>query len=547
MNLCRNKLEYLTLSLIIICATWIRLTGVTDYYYHADELIHSFVAHGFNLGEVFIRGMRETHPPLGHFLKHFIYYINDSLVFSRSISVACGLGAIILAYMIGKNLKPQSYLGLAFAIIIAFSGIAVIYTTSGRNYAFLLITLLGAYLAFLRYGKSQTKRDMLAYLLLTLIACSIHFTGFIFTFGLSATIAITFALQKNYRTAIIFFISHILHMALLAALFYFFYFKSQNGQEWYKFYTETGKNGLFNNNILIGIMSVYFGFFAFSLVFFAAAFPMSVYGCFKLWKVSRIAAISIVIIITLQIILTLFHIYPMVGSRYCLYLMPIIALPLAYCITDILDRLPIKPLYLTSALIICIIAFSAVANSKNLYFNHSNEFTTTNQSFFGGVEYLRENLGDNDIILTNKGSWMQLLNLKDKTNSGYFPKMLGEMDFEGRQLYFLERNNKWEYLTRKDFYDFLPMVEEQMHSAKNVWIVAFGTSDFSIFSIYNCPALKPYISKDHIDRGVLVFQIDKKFALDNFYPVSRQIEVCMEQSDHPFLGRLFDKNGVKKY
>lgn len=534
------KLEHIALAVVVICGFWIRFFGAENYFYHTDELVHNFIAQGRDLKEVFARGMQEGHPPLGHFIRHYLYKIDDGIFFSRMVSITCGIVAIIAFYCGGKKTSPQSYYGLVLAMLTAFATTAVIYTVSVRNYSFFLSFMGITFYHFTAFDKTGSRRNFWLYIIFSWLCCATNFGAYMFTFALMAALALKYLSEKAYKKIFILALCHLPHLALLAIEYYFYFIKGDTGKAWFGFFSNAAPfTVLRNNNILIGTISIYFGFFVRNISFFALAFIATIIGTWQLWKYNRIIAVSVITALAVQVILSLLKLYPMVGSRYCFYFFPFVMFGLGKFIDQALVITKARREYIIGILIAISLVFSFVAIKKNIYFQNSDEFTNTNQSFFNGVNYLRNNIQPGDVILTNKAGWTHLVYLTDKANSGYFPESFGHYDFEGRKLYFQEKRTFWEYLVKENFYEFLKSIKTVSAEGGNIWFLVFGTSDYSIMTIYNCDYVQPYLKKTYYGRGTLIFQLDKKFFMENFFPPNAQVEACFANSKEPGMGGVF--------
>lgn len=548
MNNLKNKInfEYITLGVLIICGFWIRFSGAIAYSFHTDELIHSFIAHGSNLIDVFNRGLNETHPPLGHFIRHFVFFINDDILASRITLIIFNLVTILFAYLIGKKISPNSYYSLFMAAMVSFSNLAVIYSVSIRNYSFFTLFAVVAYYYFVCYQKTEEKKDFWLYIVFSFLACFTHSSAFVFTFILSLSLILNLLSKKKYKQIIRFAAAHLLHLAALVFLYYFYYIKTDIGSGWYYFYLNTEAFKVLREaNTLGSLFAVFYGFYVCSkdflndpnnAYFLVAALIASLYGCISLWRINIVASLSIIIAFITAIILAKLHIYPMTGSRYGTYLFIFTALPLAKFFVDIFSWKDINKNLVLILITVFSILFSNYAVKNDIYFANSGEFPNTKKSFASGVDYITNNTLKNDVIITNKGSWLHFLYLKAPDNSGYFPKSFGEMDFEGRKLYFQEKRNFWEYILKDNFYDFLTMLDGKVSTKSNIWFVVFGTSDYSIMTLYDCDYIKPYIADSYSDKGILIFKLNHKFFEKNFFPPNKDIDSCFTKSKIPHFG-----------
>lgn len=534
-----SRIEYFTLLIILACAFLLRFSGAANYYFHTDELMHFFIAKGNGLVDVFNTGMRETQPPLGHFIRYYLLLINDSIIFSRLVSITCGIISIIAAFGIGKQIS-KNYYGLAIAILFSFAHIAVIYTTSTRNYSFFLMFLMLGYYFFTCFLTRNKNSDLYKYLLFTLLAIACHFSGYIFTFSLSLTLFLSIIANKQYRILPKLILGHIPHLIFLGGAYYFYYLRSDTADYLYNLYETLA---ILNPDPLLGTASFYYGFFARYPLSFLIGFPLTVYGVFSLWRINKFFALSIIIAFILQLALTAFKIYPMVGSRYCLYFFPFIALGLGKFIDDIFTISKLRREYVFALIAIITLAYTAYAIRTNIYFNHEGEFDLPNQNLVAGLEVINKIPGE-DLILTNKGTWLHLLYQTNKDHdhhNGYYPVSFGEYKFGGRETYFWEARNFWEFTNEKLFGEYIAQLKDKIKNRKKIWVVVLGSNDYAISSIYTCPAFKPYIKDEFIEQSVLVFSLETKALY-----MAENLENCLKNSKQPHFGAWFDKTTLQK-
>lgn len=169
----------LWLALLVAVGTWLRVHGVDAYHYHADELMHIGIAQGKNLRQVWQFSLMETHPPLGHILRHYWQMLGDSVQFTRGFSLLFGLALIPLYYVTGKKLGGQ-FCGICAAILITFSQGCIVESYVVRNYTLFLCLLTAAFYAYLAWRENRKTSWLIAYSLCAGLACFTHFSG-IFT------------------------------------------------------------------------------------------------------------------------------------------------------------------------------------------------------------------------------------------------------------------------------------------------------------------------------------------------------------------------------
>jgi len=535
-----KKFEYLILFILLACAVAVRLPAVWEYYYHNDELIHSFIAQGGTWVDVFFRGMNEVHPPLGHFLRHYLFYFDDGIVFARLVSVLFGILSALVLFSIGKKISKDTYLGLIFVGMLAFSSIAVTYTIQIRNYSFFLFFSLLSYYFYLCLFEAPSKKVLLLYVGTSFLSCATHFSGYIFTGSLSASLAYSLLSKGRVRETVNLSLCHLGHLAMLLVIGYFYFFRSSIGSSWYNFYLNLEPFPVLRENTFLeGGLSLYAGFFVLDPRFAVMLIALSLFGFICLCFNSRAVALSVVFVFISQVFLFAFSLYPLVGNRYCFYLFPFFVFVIGKGLDEMLSLSIIPKKVGLSTIAVLAILFSVGLLQRNSYFEDNYEFTTSNQSFSLAEGFLKSNTVPGDIILTNKGSWLHLLYPRDKRNTGYFSEPLGKMDYDSRDLYFLEKRNFWEYIIKDTFYTFLEMVKVNFNTEAHYWFANIGTSDYSIGSIYHCEKVKPFIESSHKGRSVLIFRLNKEFVLENFHPGSQLLEECFEASEQPHIGGVF--------
>ena len=173
------------LLLLLLAAVFIRVEGAEQYYYHPDEMMHIDIAKGETLTDVFRYSLYETHPPLGHFIRHYWLSLSDSLAFQRSLSLAFGLMIIILYYQIGCFIKDR-FTGLCLATLATFSNGLLIQSYVIRNYTIFVFFISLSYYFYLRFRKSNSDKDLLYYFLTALLAITTHFSGIFAVFTIAA-------------------------------------------------------------------------------------------------------------------------------------------------------------------------------------------------------------------------------------------------------------------------------------------------------------------------------------------------------------------------
>ena len=165
------------LLLLIIVAIYVRINGADTYYYHVDELMHINIAKGETLKETMQFSLLETHPPLGHIVRHYWQEISGEMWFSRSLSLVFGIVMIPLYFAIGKKLNGE-LTGMCAAALVAFSNACVVQSYVVRNYSMFTVFLSAAFYCYLLWRDKKKNMKLLAsYGMFALLACLTHFSG----------------------------------------------------------------------------------------------------------------------------------------------------------------------------------------------------------------------------------------------------------------------------------------------------------------------------------------------------------------------------------
>jgi hypothetical protein len=164
------------LILLLCLAAYIRVAGADLYYFSPDELNHIELAQGKTAGEVLRFSLFETHPPLGHLLRHYWMQISDAPWFIRSLSLSFGLALIPVYYLIGLRLGGR-WAGMCSAALIAFSHACIIQSYVIRNYIIFLFFLSLAFYAYLRWRQERTTPWLISYTILGCLSDLTHFSG----------------------------------------------------------------------------------------------------------------------------------------------------------------------------------------------------------------------------------------------------------------------------------------------------------------------------------------------------------------------------------
>lgn len=142
------------------------------------------------LGEVPASG----HPPFYYLLGHFVFYGGSELQ-ARSISLAAGFIAIILAFLLGRELHSRSA-GLWAAALTASSPASMILATEATDYSLFITASLAALLFLTRGVRGGGPADWTAFTLAALAAMYTQGLGLVF---LAAAVPFYLILDRRPR------------------------------------------------------------------------------------------------------------------------------------------------------------------------------------------------------------------------------------------------------------------------------------------------------------------------------------------------------------
>jgi 4-amino-4-deoxy-L-arabinose transferase-like glycosyltransferase len=142
------------LVLILLCGLFVRTNALSDLGLESDETLHIYTAKSL------LQDGTPTLPSGLQYPRALLYSWSVALSFklfgisefsARLPSVICGIGSIILIFLVGRSLF-NAYVGLIAAFLIAFLPFEIVFSRMSRMYAmyqfFYLLSLFGFYKAF---------------------------------------------------------------------------------------------------------------------------------------------------------------------------------------------------------------------------------------------------------------------------------------------------------------------------------------------------------------------------------------------------------------
>lgn len=326
------------------------LARIYCYVWHKDlwldEAMLAFSMYGISFRELFFAPLPFTQAaPIGVLLVSKVLgvafgYSEWVLYF---LPFVCGLGTLILAYMIGKRLF--SPFGCFVFILLAVGNMGLLhYTTEFKQYgieAFCSFLMIYIYI----YIRVWSKGEPL-YLSLSIIACSL----FAYT-ALFLGAAMYLALLIAHRKRILSFLrEHFLYFLLLGgfvALYYLLYIRYQRVDGFYEYWQSLflphslSAYPAFIKDTLLGVLEGFTPFIKSQAV--PVYMCMGLLGLVVAYKQSRFIFTLCVCALLVWVALSILRIYPfghsgVIGGRLSLYMTPVFNLLCCYFLVFMYSR-----------------------------------------------------------------------------------------------------------------------------------------------------------------------------------------------------------------
>lgn len=189
------------LILLIIVGYLLRLHLMWGEDYNWDEWLHINIASGASIAKVLEYSRYETHPPLGHLIRHFWMMMGEGTLYQRHLATVFGLSCIPVIYLLGKEIAGRTT-GMISAIIFTFAHHAILLSAVVRNYSMASFFALLAMLFLFHYLRKYKLRYLLLFGTFAAFSCLTLYLSALLFFTLTVSIMGALALSKNYRQAV---------------------------------------------------------------------------------------------------------------------------------------------------------------------------------------------------------------------------------------------------------------------------------------------------------------------------------------------------------
>jgi mannosyltransferase len=162
------------LALIAAFAAFLRFHALAAKTFWFDEGVSVGIARldWYNFGRILWR--REANMSLYYLLLRYWLQLGQSEFFVRTLSVLLALATIPVIYFLGRRLF-DSRTGMIAAILLTVNAYHVRYSQEARSYSLMVLLCVGSSLYFLKVLGLPSRRNRIAYVLLSSAAVYAHF------------------------------------------------------------------------------------------------------------------------------------------------------------------------------------------------------------------------------------------------------------------------------------------------------------------------------------------------------------------------------------
>lgn len=179
------------ITVIAILGLILRLLDINKTSFWYDE---AFTGDTIKLGwkEMFaVIAADKVHPPIFYIMiRLWSYIFGMTQVSLRGFSIFFGVDAIILAFLIGKNIFDKNkfpIVGTIASLAIALSPFFITYSNEARSYSFLAFVALGLSFTVIKWIDSKKIKYFIFSLLLAILLCATHYLQIIFVIAIVCT------------------------------------------------------------------------------------------------------------------------------------------------------------------------------------------------------------------------------------------------------------------------------------------------------------------------------------------------------------------------
>lgn len=211
-------------SLMMLAALFVRIYGVSQYYFAEDELWHLTVSNQANIWEVIqYNFQQEVHPPLSYIIWHVALQFSDNHLWLRMPGIIAGILLIPSIYLFGK-LYIGRYAGYFLAFLFAFAPLITAISISIRAYSFMMFCLIWAAIYVHRYcgdiNLKSRRKSLILYSICCFVALELNHAACFMIFSLGLILIFQAIKERNKKDFIIISSIHVAFLSLVIGYLY---------------------------------------------------------------------------------------------------------------------------------------------------------------------------------------------------------------------------------------------------------------------------------------------------------------------------------------
>lgn len=479
----KQRTAIFTVAWMTAMGLLVRSWGLSQYWLSPDEAMILMISDHETFAAIWRDAFFQAHPPLFYFLLRCMTSISRDIYYLKCSSLLPGAALIVIYYFLGKKVSGHAS-GIAMSFVAAFAYGPMLLSQTIRPYSLMLLFLSLAIWAEVSYTDDGRKRTLLAYALCAAAALLFNYSALIALSAMGAGWALwllrTRAGSREYLRAVA---AHV--PAVIAAAWSYWVHLSHASGSYENWKSDYLSPGFLESAWQLGhnfLTVFYLLFYRPAAMIFAALFLA---GLYCLWKRGRIeAAFLTVTAFLLTMTMSMTGLYPFIGSRHCVFISPFAALAVGACLQAFHDmfaaRLPetIKPRP-WFPIIMALISILVVLHYWGHDFLRTSgpvgemEFPLPRSSYQGFLEYLDENTGPRDVILTSKMT-ADYLRFETESRGQAIGNGLEAVEYHGKNFYFPD--SIWGFKTGEEIISAASEIRNSvgLDESMSVWIVNLG-------------------------------------------------------------------------
>ena len=399
------KTKHIHIGIIIVGSIFLLLPIFHQLLWFDEAYSVGLASHSFK--DIWVIGGHDVHPILYYFILHIINLIfgNNSIVFYRIFSWLC---YVILGILGITHIKKDygEKTGLIFSFLVYFLPISSLYTSEIRMYSFGLLIASLMLIYANRVYKNIDKNSVYKFALFSLLLAYTHYYGLMLAGVVNIWLFVYLIKSKRYDMLKKFIIVAIIQVILYIPWIPYFITQltSVGGGFWITIafprtlYEVIGAQYQTNMDALIT-------FILSTLLYLYTAYLIFKNKDIRNTSLIAVAIYLIIVFVTLLISLVA---SPILYARYLIIISGLVIFYLSYTLSKG-----------NKCIVAVIMSVLVILSALNMNTNIESAYDSHN---YDHINYLRENISDNDIILYDdmSGSAVTMLLSNYKNNESYF-------------------------------------------------------------------------------------------------------------------------------